>query len=239
MLPLLYSQQISPSDCCCDRRHTTPQPHRSRRQNAWIQPGGMSYIQVVSSKLRDTFTLHFSRCASLLIARCHKGEDSHVFLRAPLQQWKGGGNINPGLHSVRSISGQTTTIIRLSITGHFQRGNSGTKTHQLRPYSCYLLSEHSCNSCQASQRSTQKCKIIKLDQLNIYISIFIYLCDAVIRAHTKCACPHVFICSLKRDLPRAHVHLTVEAESVGQGSRLVWLLALTQSWVNNAALISG
>lgn len=152
---------------------------------------------------------------------------------------RGGGNINPGLHSVRSISGQTTTIIRLSITGHFQRGNSGTKTHQLRPYSCYLLSEHSCNSCQASQRSTQKCKIIKLDQLNIYISIFIYLCVAVIRAHTKCACPHVFICSLKRDLPRAHVHLTVEAESVGQGSRLVWLLALTQSWVNNAALISG
>lgn len=140
---------------------------------------------------------------------------------------------------MRSISGQTTTIIRLSITGHFQRGNSGTKTHQLRPYSCYLLSEHSCNSCQASQRSTQKCKIIKLDQLNIYISIFIYLCDDVIRAHTKCACPHVFICSLKRDLPRAHVHLTVEAESVGQGSRLVWLLALTQSWVNNAALISG
>lgn len=59
-----------PPDCFCDWKRTTPQPigHRPK------VPGGMSSIQVVSFRRRDTFRLHFRGCASLVIL-CHNSHD--------------------------------------------------------------------------------------------------------------------------------------------------------------------
>lgn len=49
---------------------------------------------------------------------------------------------------------------------------------------------------------------------------------------------HAFACSLQHGLSCARIQLSTEIKSIGQGSCMFELLAMTQPWVNNSALIS-
>lgn len=103
-----------PSDCCCDLRHTTPQPIGHNRKTQ-----GYSLVECHIYRLCPLSTETPSDCISEDVPLSSSNvttEKIPYFFSAPLR-----GKYQPSFLSVRSISGQTMTVIWLSITA-FSRG---------------------------------------------------------------------------------------------------------------------
>lgn len=139
--------------------------------------------------------------------------------------------------------------------------------HPLRACSYYLLSDCRFNLCRLFSKELERKRSVRfdliwflkthhkqIDSLSSYGShllfnfILFFPSDfsQILRVYHIHVWPwnvlkqntHAFACSLQHGLSCARIQLSTEIKSIGQGSCMFELLAMTQPWVNNSALIS-